>query len=189
MHLSISPCSRFTDTSSLVSHPFPLVHVDIDKICSDAIYVFRSFRAIVCHSFGSSVLSLVDIRRVWKRQLFLCHHAGLELRTVNIAGRHHFCGPPRGMGTRLPRTARKRSQTGVVQSIYHYLNTMDLSVSAIILECFIQRRRQNQIIHFLHCAIPQPAWLWRVLIHLEPKTLVESQCLRIRLENSQHRFL
>lgn len=100
LFLAFLPLYRHLFPCELPSIPFSILCRLRLNICSDALHILRGFCVAVRHSLGPSFLSLVDLRRVWKCQLFLCHNAGLELGALDPTGRHSICCPSGGMGTR-----------------------------------------------------------------------------------------
>lgn len=118
---SISDASLYLALLPLYRHLFPrkylpgfLSHVAIiDRKCSDALHVFRSFRTAIRCSAGPSILSLVDLCRVRKCQLLLCHHSGLELGTFYPVGGHCLRCASGAVGARQPTAPRKRCQANI----------------------------------------------------------------------------
>lgn len=120
---SLSDASLYFALLPLYRHLFPCkTGLSSNKqqlmMSSDALYVHRQFGSLIRHSPWPRVLSSLDLCRVWKCQLFLRHHSGLESWTLDIAGRFDLRCPQRRMGVGEPRNARQRRQTSVKHHIY-----------------------------------------------------------------------
>ena len=50
---------------------------------SEAVYIHHLGYTIIRYAAWTSILPPLDLRGVWKRKLFLCHHTCLELGLVN----------------------------------------------------------------------------------------------------------
>lgn len=120
---SIADASLYFALLPLYRHLFPRKYLSsflspvaiIDRIRSNALHVFRSFRTAIRYSAGTSILSLVDLCWIWECQLFLCDHSGLELGTFYPVGRHRFCCASRAVGARQPAAPRKRCQANIAR--------------------------------------------------------------------------
>lgn len=62
---------------------------------SDEIHIYSRFGVIICDASGACVPLCVDLFWIWKRQLLLRNHFGLEFRASHVDLRRVVCSSER----------------------------------------------------------------------------------------------
>lgn len=94
---SISDASLFFALLPLYRHLFPCEYKRSCKLISsltadsNALYLLCRLSSSICYSPGPCILPPVDLCRLWKRELLLRNHPGVEFRPDNPTGRHYLC--------------------------------------------------------------------------------------------------